>query len=124
MRKSCTVFEMQISIFLLILILLPLVSFAQDNYKVVRAEQGDGIYSLLRKQGLNPTKYLEEFILLNKESISNGNQLIVGRQYKIPNTEGSTSNIAAQVSQATEKQESKTNEQLSLQLIHKHLHFL
>ena len=121
MRKSCTVFEIQISVFLLILILLPFVTFSQDSHKVVRAEQGDGIYSLLRKQGLNPTEYLEKFILLNKESISKGNQLIVGRQYKIPNTEGSTSNTAAQVSQASERQESKTNEQQKSQPVAKQL---
>ena len=59
---------------------------AQDGNRFVRAEQGDGIYSLLRKQGLNPSAYINEFIELNKEMLQNGNQLIVGRKYKVPGT--------------------------------------
>ena len=113
MRMSCTTFKVHASILMFILCLLPAVIIAQDSHKVVRAEQGDGIYSLLRKQGLNPTQYLDEFIRLNKESISNGNQLIVGRQYRIPNTEGTTSQTTAQPNQITETQESKTTTEVS-----------
>ncbi len=57
---------------------------AQDNYKTVRAAQGDGIYAILRKQGLNPSAYIKEFIEINKDRLRNGDQLIVGREYKIP----------------------------------------
>ena len=48
------------------------------------AEQGDGIFSLLRKQGLNPTKYYEEFLKLNEGKIKNGSFLQVGVAYQIP----------------------------------------
>ena len=44
--------------------------FAQEStyYKVV-AEQGDGIFSLLRKQGLDPAKHYGEFLELNSDKI-------------------------------------------------------
>ena len=76
---------------------------AQDSNKVIRAEQGDGIYSLLRKQGLNPSTYLNAFIELNKDRLQNGNQLIVGREYKIPET--STSKTKAATTPTTDKEE-------------------
>ena len=82
---------------LLWLFLFQLASLAaQDSNKLVRAEQGDGIYSLLRKQGLNPSAYINEFIELNKELLQNGNQLIVGRKYKIPGN-----SVAKETSQST-----------------------
>jgi len=59
--------------------------FAQDNqyYKVI-AEKGDGIFSLLRKQGLDPVKHYKEFIDLNAETIKDGSFLQIGVAYKIP----------------------------------------
>ncbi|MCK0161564.1 hypothetical protein [Allomuricauda sp. F6463D] len=59
--------------------------FAQENnfYKVV-AEQGDGIFSLLRKQGLDPAKHYGEFLELNSDKIKEGSALKLGREYKIP----------------------------------------
>lgn len=59
--------------------------FAQEEpyYKVV-AEQGDGIFSILRKQGLDPVKHYEEFVTLNSDQIKDGSFLQVGVEYKIP----------------------------------------
>ncbi|NDV15094.1 hypothetical protein GO009_03580 [Muricauda sp. TY007] len=59
--------------------------FAQksDFYNVV-AEQGDGIFSLLRKQGLDPAKHYGEFLELNSDKITEGTALKLGEDYKIP----------------------------------------
>ena len=37
-------------------------SFAQDSTASVLAKKGDGIYSLLRNQGMNPYQYYDQFI--------------------------------------------------------------
>ncbi|SFB66568.1 N-acetylmuramoyl-L-alanine amidase [Flagellimonas taeanensis] len=59
--------------------------FAQEaSYYMVKAEQGDGIFSLLRKQGLDPAKHYEAFVKLNSENIKDGSFLKVGTAYKIP----------------------------------------
>jgi len=59
--------------------------FAQDNnfYQVV-AEQGDGIFSLLRKQGLDPAKHYGTFLELNSDKIKEGSALKLGEEYKVP----------------------------------------
>lgn len=49
------------------------------------AVQGDGIYSLLRNTGLEPKKYLQKFIELNKENLSSENGLFIGKVYLLPN---------------------------------------
>ncbi|WP_190809928.1 N-acetylmuramoyl-L-alanine amidase [Flagellimonas sp. S3867] len=56
----------------------------QTDYYDVVAEPGDGIYSILRKQGLDPVTYYETFLNANLENIKNGSQLHEGRTYKIP----------------------------------------
>ncbi len=62
---------------------------SQQGLITVKAEQGDGIYAILRKQGLNPSAYIDEFLKLNKDRIRYGNQLVVGREYIIPAASGS-----------------------------------
>jgi len=59
--------------------------FAQEStyYKVV-AEQGDGIFSLLRKQGLDPAKHYGEFLELNSDKIKKGSALKLGEAYNVP----------------------------------------
>lgn len=62
--------------------------FAQETpYYTVTAAQGDGIFSLLRKQGLDPAKHYEEFVKLNSGNIKDGSFLQVGLEYKIPQAE-------------------------------------
>ena len=47
-------------------------SWGQRNSYTVIAESGDGIYSILRKQGVDPVKYYQAFIELNEENIKDG----------------------------------------------------
>ena len=71
-------------------ILIPLFFIAflvsgQDVHISVKAEKGDGIYSLLRKQGINPYESFDDFIAMNKENLRDSIHLFEGRHYKIPN---------------------------------------
>ena len=43
--------------------------YAQDSLQYVIAQKGDGILSLLRKQGVNPYDVYDEFISLNIENL-------------------------------------------------------
>ncbi len=69
------------------LFFISLISLAQTPEKTVIAKRGDGIYTLLRKNGLDPTKYFEKFISLNKKKLKHGNQLFIGETYLLPNAE-------------------------------------
>ncbi|AHM60774.1 cell wall hydrolase/autolysin [Flammeovirgaceae bacterium 311] len=48
------------------------------------AENGDGIYVLLRKNGLDPSKYFQAFLDLNAANIGKDNSLYIGRTYVLP----------------------------------------
>ncbi len=77
-------------------------SFSQDSLRTAIAEQGDGIYSILRKQGIDPTKFYKDFIQLNKAWIKDSTTLVVGRSYKIPRgVLDSVSVATAKISDAT-----------------------
>lgn len=56
---------------------------AQD-FKMVKAKHGDGIYSILKENGYAPSEFLDSFIELNKEKLGRNNGLIVGRTYRLP----------------------------------------
>lgn len=58
--------------------------FSQTSEKTVIAEKGDGIYSLLRKQGINPVEHYGHFIALNKENLWDRTHLYEGRKYILP----------------------------------------
>ena len=57
-------------------------SFSQD-YKTVKAQTGDGIYSLLRRHGVPASEY-KSFIEINQKMLEKNNELIAGRSYKLP----------------------------------------
>ena len=57
---------------------------AQDNFTIVKAKRGEGIYALLARNNLAPAKYYEEFIELNAGSLGKENALIEGENYKLP----------------------------------------
>ncbi|MBT8237955.1 MAG: N-acetylmuramoyl-L-alanine amidase [Croceitalea sp.] len=57
---------------------------SQDDQIKVKVENGDGIYSLLRKHGLNPSEHYAAFMRLNKNNIKNGSELYLDRQYILP----------------------------------------
>lgn len=65
------------------------VMLAQEDHYTVVAEPGDGIFSLLRKQGLDPVKHYGEFLELNSNKIKNGTQLQVGVGYEVPRAKDS-----------------------------------
>lgn len=69
------------------LIFINFIAAAQTPEKTVVAQKGDGIYSLLRNNGLDPTKYFNKFITLNKKKLNTNNQLFIGETYILPNTE-------------------------------------
>ncbi|MEO0572877.1 MAG: hypothetical protein AAF039_14310 [Bacteroidota bacterium] len=65
----------------------------------MKAERGDGIFSLLRKQGLDPSKYYAEFVGLNEANIKNGSELFLGREYLIPDAPDSFKKMALNVTE-------------------------
>ncbi len=69
------------------LFFISFISLAQTLEKTVIAKKGDGIYSLLRNNGLDPTKYLKKFIALNKAQLKPNNQLLIGESYILPKAE-------------------------------------
>ncbi len=60
------------------------ISSAQDSLITVKAEKGDGILSLLRKQGVNPYERYDDFIAMNMDNLRDSVHLYAGRTYKIP----------------------------------------
>jgi len=58
--------------------------FAQDSLITVKAERGDGILSLLRKQGVNPYDHYDDFIAMNMDNLRDSVHLYAGRNYRIP----------------------------------------
>jgi N-acetylmuramoyl-L-alanine amidase len=60
-------------------------SLLAQNKEVV-AKNGDGIYKLLKHNGLDPEKYTDVFIELNKTRLGKNNSLFTGVRYKLPET--------------------------------------
>lgn len=58
-------------------------SYSQEHRKI-KAEKGDGIYKVLKQNGLPPKDYLDLFIELNKTKLGKDNSLIIGRLYLLP----------------------------------------
>ena len=57
---------------------------AQTTSQGVQAKEGEGIYSLLRRHGLNPAVHLQSFLELNQESLGEGNSLLLHKTYSLP----------------------------------------
>ena len=74
-----------LSIWLILIVFsCPLNLKAQDDFKLVKARKGEGIYALLIRHNLSPRNYYDKFIEMNSSSLGRGNSLIEGRNYKIP----------------------------------------
>jgi len=56
----------------------------QDAFQTVIAKKGDGIISLLRKQGFDPYESLTDFVALNIDDLRDSVHLYEGRKYKMP----------------------------------------
>ena len=93
-----------------LLIFLSLVSnsvmFSQDTLATATAEKGDGIYSLLRKHGVNPYEYYHEFIDINMDNLRDSVHLLEGRTYVIPKVQLDTVPVVDTI----QKQASKVKE--------------
>lgn len=59
-------------------------AISQNTQKRVIAVKGDGVYSILRENGLNPIKYYDEFITLNRNNLGKDNGLLIGKAYSLP----------------------------------------
>ncbi len=68
---------------------------AQDSLIVATAEKGDGILSLLRKQGVNPYEAYDEFITMNLDNLRDSVHLFEGRSYRIPVMKADSLKIAS-----------------------------
>lgn len=66
---------------------------AQESYEKIVAKPGDGIFSVLRNEGINPLKYYTEFIELNKDNLIEGSELHAGREYVLPDAADSFKNM-------------------------------
>lgn len=60
------------------------VLLAQTGNKKVVAKSGDGIYSMLRRNNLNPNVYFNDFVELNKNKLGKNQSLYEGRTYLLP----------------------------------------
>jgi N-acetylmuramoyl-L-alanine amidase len=89
--------------FIISLFILPLTAFSQGSLKTITAEKGDGVYSLLRKQGLDPSKYYQAFLDLNASILRNGTELLEGRSYQLPVSPASTKEKAPEVKTVVDK---------------------
>lgn len=72
------------SFFLIVLLLCSKVFLAQDSLLTITADKGDGILSLLRKQGVNPYDYYDAFLELNTANLRDSVHLYEGREYIMP----------------------------------------
>ena len=91
------------SILIYIIVSIPIIGNAQQ--KEVIAEQGDGIYRLLTRNGLSFSEYGNAFIELNKQNLGANNTLLTGVKYILPNatTSGTPPQTSATNNTATIK---------------------
>ncbi|MDE3742903.1 hypothetical protein [Maribacter polysaccharolyticus] len=72
--------------------------FSQPTYETVVAEYGDGILSILRKEGMDISKYYEPFLELNGDKLKNGSRLVVGETYLLPDAPDSLKKMGVSIS--------------------------
>ena len=82
---------------LLFFLLITLTTKAQESYLKVVAQKGDGIYTLLRRHGLDFSSHLNSFLELNQDNLGKDNSLYAGRTYLLPakSTTSATDNTPA-----------------------------
>ncbi|MDP2337075.1 MAG: N-acetylmuramoyl-L-alanine amidase [Bacteroidota bacterium] len=77
--SNTNIYKIAVSV---VIIFLCLHLSAQD-YPTIKAKEGDGIYSVLKRNGYTPD-YLEQFMELNKSKLGKNNSMIIGRVYRLP----------------------------------------
>jgi N-acetylmuramoyl-L-alanine amidase len=70
--------------FLSILLTISSFQIFSQEYQVIKAKSGDGIYSVLKQNGYPVAEFMNEFIELNKTKLGKDNSLIAGRKYRLP----------------------------------------
>lgn len=85
---------------LFLLLSVPVSLYAQDTKAF--ALKGEGIYSILRRHGLDPSVHMDKFIELNKTLLGAENVLIEGQHYLLPAALTKTEAVAAAVSDKAE----------------------
>jgi len=70
---------------------------SQSKLDTVIAKKGDGIFSILRNEGIDPVKYYEEFYKLNEKDIRNGSELVIGKNYLLPDAPDSFKNRGVRI---------------------------
>ena len=88
-------------------------SMAQDSLQTVIAKEGDGIFSMLRDQGIEISKYYGAFLELNGDKVKNGSELILGAKYKIPHAPDSFKNMGRKIQFPDEKENAIFNAELA-----------
>lgn len=78
-------FSLSLHILLLanLLICLPIGLSAQD-FKEVKPEKGDGVWSILRRHNLEPSQYFDQFIELNKDKLGENFEIKMDQTYRLP----------------------------------------
>ena len=69
------------------------VLLSQTKLDTVVAQNGDGIFSILRKSGIHPVNYYVDFLELNKDAIKGASELVAGRKYVLPYAPDSFKNM-------------------------------
>jgi N-acetylmuramoyl-L-alanine amidase len=69
------------------MLFMAVIASGQSSYIAVIAEKGDGVYSLLRKQGVDPYETFDDFIALNHENLRDSIHLYEGRTYFLPSAD-------------------------------------
>ncbi|TKG96478.1 N-acetylmuramoyl-L-alanine amidase [Puteibacter caeruleilacunae] len=86
---QATKYSIQLFTIIAFLLIASSNGFSQTTSTTV-AKKGEGIYTLLKRNGLSPSKYMNAFIDLNKTRLGKNNGLIVGRKYTLPKSTGSS----------------------------------
>lgn len=100
--------------FLLLSVLIGFAGNAQDSLVTVKAEKGDGILSLLRKQGMNPYDAYDDFIVMNIDNLRDSIHLYEGRSYQIPSLKLDTVAIVDSIQKKATEIKKITSSEFSL----------
>ncbi|WP_282053524.1 hypothetical protein [Maribacter luteus] len=89
-------------------VVLVLISFkcaiAQQTLGTVVAKEGDGIIVMLRKEGIDVSKYYAQFLELNEDKLKNGSRLVLGETYRIPDAPDSFKNRGVSISVSDDRE--------------------
>lgn len=76
---------------------------SQDTLATVTAEKGDGILSLLRKHGVDPYEYYDDFVSFNIDNLRDSVHLYEGQTYAIPKVALDTVPIESSLQEQSKK---------------------